>query len=149
MYSRLIVLGLASLWLTASCGSSAVPTPKEQLRERVQMEGRDYEIRYQPRASEAELGLPFYPKARVLRSRLDQVTHEGKETSLLAVARLTTSDGIEAVVQFYRRELSGHPAPEAAQAEGPKLVTFVSGTRETCARSGSRSGREAGVVRSC
>ena len=120
-----IASGFIALGLLSSL-AWAVPLPKKPIKEQVEMEGGDYQIAYQPSASAKELGLPFYPGAKVLRSRLDRATQGGKQASLLAKAYLTTRDGLPAITAFYRKATGAKP--EVKKVGKVEIVTFVTGT---------------------
>ena len=127
---RLIAVGLCGASLLLSGAWGALPVPKEPSREQVTFEGTAYEVVYLPRASERDLRLPFYPKARLVRAFLHRATLQGKPLAVLSEARFATQGAFSAIVRFYESKLPGHPKPEITRTLQMEVAKFATGDRK-------------------
>ncbi len=116
----LISLGVALLavcWLVAA----PVLSPRTE-----QMKTNDVPIAvdYRTSASAADLGVPFYPGAKVKDSFSYTITAEGgKRVLYYASAILSSPDSPDRIASSYRKKLPRHPQPEALEGEsGTRIV---------------------------
>jgi len=103
-------------------------------------------VAYTPSTTAAEVGLPFYPGAKVEDSCVYRATAPGgKQVLSYASAILSTADSPDKVAASYHESLPGHPTAEALEGEaGRRLVLALAEGDEvrtvtiTASGSGSR-----------
>jgi hypothetical protein len=84
-------------------------------------------VDYTPSATAEDLGMPFYPGAKVTDSFVYRATAPGgKRVLYYAAAVLSSADSPDKVAASYHEKLAGHPNAEALEGEpGRRLVLAI------------------------